>query len=408
MGPASPDPTLRDFYDRYPYPPRDPADEAHRLIEGSPSTLTEVDHFLFDGGRTRPDPFRVLVAGCGTGDAVVMIAQQMTDRRIAGTVLGIDLSSAALDIALARLHARGLTNASVSVRSLDELDRHGDQRFDYIDCCGVLHHLPDPSAGMEHLATLLTRTGGIGLMMYGRIARIELDALRRALPDGADPALARAALTALPPSHPVRERFAGPDASDAEIADLLLNPRVRTYAASEVLAVVERAGLSPVDFVEPALYDPASYGPTETGAGDVASRADEAERRNGTITNHVMYAAAAPVKPLTLDGSSVLMLRHVEASALADRNEVTITASSIRLRFTLSEDARALLRELDGRRSLAEIGATDTTVRAGRELVERLVPLGWLLVSHRPQARSNRSYAPALRDLNRPETDRRD
>ncbi len=37
---------VRRQYETYPYPERDPADEARRLIEGSPSHPVEIDHFL--------------------------------------------------------------------------------------------------------------------------------------------------------------------------------------------------------------------------------------------------------------------------------------------------------------------------------------------------------------------------
>jgi hypothetical protein len=62
-------------YEAYPYPERDPADEAKRLIVGSPSHPVEVDHYLFAGRRDWTKPFRALVAGGGTGDALIQLAQ---------------------------------------------------------------------------------------------------------------------------------------------------------------------------------------------------------------------------------------------------------------------------------------------------------------------------------------------
>ena len=61
QGPESQDKAVADHYVAYPYPARDPADEGKRLIEGSPSRLAEVEHYLFQG--RLPSPFRVLVAG---------------------------------------------------------------------------------------------------------------------------------------------------------------------------------------------------------------------------------------------------------------------------------------------------------------------------------------------------------
>ena len=38
-------------YEAYPYPVRDPADEARRLITGSPSHIDELNHYVFGGRR---------------------------------------------------------------------------------------------------------------------------------------------------------------------------------------------------------------------------------------------------------------------------------------------------------------------------------------------------------------------
>ena len=53
---------LRDQYEHYPYPPRDPADEAHRLVSGSPSHIAEIEHHILGGRRDASKPFRILVA----------------------------------------------------------------------------------------------------------------------------------------------------------------------------------------------------------------------------------------------------------------------------------------------------------------------------------------------------------
>ncbi|MBT5522756.1 MAG: methyltransferase, partial [Rhodospirillaceae bacterium] len=61
------DNAVRAQYEAYPYPARDPGDEAQRLITGSPSHLLEIEHFVFAGGRVGgaagAGGFRALVAG---------------------------------------------------------------------------------------------------------------------------------------------------------------------------------------------------------------------------------------------------------------------------------------------------------------------------------------------------------
>src|ERR1700675_2586875 len=95
-------------YEAYPYPHRDPRDEAKRLIVGSPGHLREIDHWVFGAARPRSRPLRVLIAGGGSGDATIMLAQQMAWAGREGTVTWLDRSAAALKVAQARAAVRGL------------------------------------------------------------------------------------------------------------------------------------------------------------------------------------------------------------------------------------------------------------------------------------------------------------
>src|SRR4029077_18794682 len=97
-------------YEAYPYPRRDPRDEGKRLIVGSPGHLREVDHWVFGARRPASQPLRALIAGGGTGDATIMLAQQMARAGRAGGVTWLDRSAASLRIAQARAAARGLDN----------------------------------------------------------------------------------------------------------------------------------------------------------------------------------------------------------------------------------------------------------------------------------------------------------
>jgi len=100
------DAALAAQYDAYPYPERNPRDEAKRLIIGSPSHLREVDHWIFGARRPASQPLRALVAGGGSGDATVMLAQQLTQAGRAGDVTWLDRSAAARRVAEARVAAR--------------------------------------------------------------------------------------------------------------------------------------------------------------------------------------------------------------------------------------------------------------------------------------------------------------
>ena len=174
------DDPVRDQYEAYPYPARDPRDEARRLITGSPSNLPEINHYLFTGRRDFTRPFRALVAGGGTGDATVMLAQQLADAGSASEVVHFDLSTASRAVAEARIDARGLRNVRFVTGEIEALPDLGLGAFDYVDCCGVLHHLEDPAAGLRALAAVLAEGGGIGLMVYGEYGRSGLYQIGRA------------------------------------------------------------------------------------------------------------------------------------------------------------------------------------------------------------------------------------
>ncbi|MEO8224712.1 MAG: class I SAM-dependent methyltransferase, partial [Gammaproteobacteria bacterium] len=130
---------VKQQYEDFPYPPRDPADEARRLWLATSGNLLIINHHCFGGTRDFRKGFRTLVAGAGTGDSVIFLAEQL--RHYAAEVVYLDLSAASREIAEARARVRQLTNITWITGSIMELPRLGLGEFDYIECCGVLHHL---------------------------------------------------------------------------------------------------------------------------------------------------------------------------------------------------------------------------------------------------------------------------
>ena len=356
-------------YEAYPYPERDPAEETRRLLTGTPSDPLEIDHFLFGGKRDWSKPFRALVAGGGTGDALVMLAQTLADAGCPAEIVYLDLSEAAREIAEARIAARGLSG--VAFVTGDLLSAPGLGPFDYIDCCGVLHHLPDPQAGFDALAAALGEGGGLGAMVYAPLGRTGVYPLQAALGllvAGLEPsekvAAARRVLAALPETNWfLRNPLLGDHKeSDAGLYDLLLHARDRPFHADEAMAAVAAAGLAFVSFVEPARYDP------ETWIGDLAApvtnlappeRAALAERLAGGIKAHVFYAAKGAAKPAQPKADARPRLRGGSAAALAramaEGRAAHVRRDGVRHKLELPPAAAPIIRLLDGRRTLGEI-----------------------------------------------------
>src|SRR5471032_1490561 len=122
---------VRAQYEELPYPTRDPRDEAIRLITGTPSHILEINHYLFSGRLNFDRPFRALIAGGGTGDACIMLAHQLAERKCPAEVVYLDLSEVARQICEARAQARSLRNIRFVTGSLLDLPSMELGAFDY-------------------------------------------------------------------------------------------------------------------------------------------------------------------------------------------------------------------------------------------------------------------------------------
>jgi len=326
---------VRTQYEALPYPPRDPRDEAIRLITGTPSHILEVNHYLFAGRLNFARPFRALVAGGGTGDACIMLAQQFADRRCPAEIVYLDLSSASRQICEGRARARGLHNVQFHTSSLLDLPAMDVGLFDYIDCTGVLHHLADPAAGIRALASVLQPEGGIGVMLYGQYGRTGVYPVQEMLRTLAPPsmaledrlAMARRLVRFLPTTNLFRRNPYLSDhvtGGDAGLYDLLLHSCDRAYTVPEIGDLAAQAGLRVVAFLEPVRYEPATYMSDPVIARQASSlplieRATFAEQLAGNLRTHIFYATRAGYDTVARpeDTQAIPVLREMDAQKLA-------------------------------------------------------------------------------------------
>ena len=381
-------------YESFPYPKRDPREEAKRLIVGSPGHLREIDHWVFGARRPRHLPLRALIAGGGTGDATIMLAQQMAAAGRPGAVTYLDRSGAAMAVACARAEARGL-EIVWRQGSLLDLKESGLGPFDYIDCCGVLHHLPDPASGLAALLGVLAPGGGMGLMVYAPHGRTGVymlqDALRLLAPPEEPPDerldTARRVMRHLPASAWLRANRNFSDhiiGGDAGLFDLLLNPRDRAYTVPALAGLLAGAGLRIQCWMEPMRYDPAVYLPdarlrARAAALDPVARAALAEGLAGNISTHVVYCTrAADPEPAAADPlapDAVPVVREGTGDGVADAIQpdgvLGFLFDGLRVPVPLPPLARAILRLIDGKRSVAGIAAALAARGTDRAAFER-------------------------------------
>ena len=360
--------TVTQHYDAYPYPARDPKDEAKRLIVGSPSQPVEIDHFVFGGKRDWSVPIKILVAGGGSGDGLIQLAQGLTSAKRPYDITYIDLSTSARQIAQERARIRGLTGISFITGSLLDAGELGP--FDYIDCCGVLHHLPDPAAGFAALRAAVAPHGGMGFMVYAPYGRSGVYPLQEAFSSllaGCDPnqrlARARAIYARLPADHPFKKnaRLGDHLTSDAGFYDLLLHGQDRAFDVPDLLGVLAQTDWSLVGFCKPAQYDPQPFldAPCDLPAPEAMA---VAEKLRGSIKVHVGYAVpmAAARQPAT--GKALSAIPHIsggKVSALAkivhSGKPVALTSDGEKLQISLDPRSAAAINLVNGQRTLGEI-----------------------------------------------------
>lgn len=369
---SRPDPELALQYERYPYPARNPAEEDKRLVTGSPGRLAEIIHYV-RGGQA-PSSLKVLVAGCGTGDAAIMIAQQARDAGIDLAMDAIDLSDAALETARRRAARRGL--AGIGFRNHSLLEPTGNGPYDYIDCCGVLHHLADPAGGLKALAAQLAPGGGIGLMVYGKLGRegvYEMQAALSGLMAGLELpqrlVLTKKLLPALPRTNGFRRNpFLGDHlASDAGIVDLLLHARDRAYLVPELADLVAQSGLAIASFIEPARYQAERLlGPVpqlmqKARALPMLAGAALAELLAGNMKKHICYLTReGPASVARPDGPDwVPVFNDFDGVALGRQMKagqtLNVQFDGLGLPMPMPFAAGQILRRIDGQRTLGEI-----------------------------------------------------
>jgi SAM-dependent methyltransferase len=385
---ASPTDTVRSQYEALPYPTRNPGDESRELLRTWLDDLPMIAHYGYGGAQPFGKGFRVLVAGGGTGDATVFLAEQL--RHTNAEIVHLDLSSASIAIAGQRAEARGLKNIRWVRESLLELPRLGLGSFDYINCAGVLHHLEYPDAGLKALLAVLKEDGVLGLMvyaLYGRTGVYQVQSLMRLVNEGAADtgerlARTKAMLDVLPRSHWFKrgeDLYSDHRAGDAGIHDLFLHSRDRAYTVGELYDWIEgenRLHLTLTDVQRgraaylphllmgpkpPALLHPIRQLP-------LRKQYEIGELYTGSVQTHSFFATRQPDRVARYGDAALVPFFYHEAVTGPDiarlfkshqgRPFVLDHAhTGVAVTVTQGRWRRSVLEHLDGRRTWAEVFA---------------------------------------------------
>ena len=379
------------FYDRHPYPP--PVDDLDSYRRWFDDHRRRAEALLLWPAQPYRDDRSILVAGCGTAQAA-----RYALRWPNAQVTGIDFSPSSIEETAKIQRKHGIGNLELRQLPIEQAAEIG-KRFDYIVCTGVIHHLPDPEAGLRVLGELLEPDGAMYLMVYAPYGRTGIYMVQdycRRLGIGTSSAEIKelaASLRLLPPEHPLTHllRAVRDFASEAGLADALLNPQDRAYSVPQLFELLAAAGLSFGRWTRKAQYLPhcgvmtqsphrprlaalpsaEQYAALELFRGCMVEHSLVACRDTGSKNSHCIgfdgdgWLGCIPVRvPDTLVVTERLPPGAV--AVLINRNHKFTD-----LYLPVDAPQKALFDSIDGRQSVREI-ASQGPLEVARTLFERL------------------------------------
>ncbi len=252
---------VANLYNTYPFPPEPLLDEAPPGYNWR-WHWTSAYNFC-TGQKPQRQDIRILDAGCGTGVGTEYLAHLNPQ----ASVVGIDLSAGALDVARERCQRSGAKNAEFHHLSLFDVQQIPGE-FDLINCVGVLHHTPDPIGGIQALAKKLAPGGLLHIFVYAELGRWEIQLMQKAIAllqgdkhgdyrDGVQ--VGRQVFASLPENNRLvqyeKGRWAMENHRDECFADMYVHPQEIDYNVETVFELIDASGLDFVGFSNSGYWD---------------------------------------------------------------------------------------------------------------------------------------------------------
>ena len=269
------------------------------------------------------------MAGGGTGGVTVFCGEQLNHTN--AEIVYLDFSTTSMKIAQRRAQIRSLKNI-IWVRSWIEDARFlGMGTFNELQCSGVLHHLKNPSFGLNILKDVLEPEGKMGLMVYakyGRAAVYHMQHLMKMINSYATSEIdmelnnAKHALKVLPKHNWfIINNFVNDHKSGAVgIYDLLLHKRDISFSFETLFEWIHYGGLHVVDvdyYLQRYLIKP-KYVFFDDNIKEIITRLElskqyhASEILHGKVIKHSFYSSKTQNNVADIqDDSNVLFINGV-------------------------------------------------------------------------------------------------
>ncbi|MBW4594848.1 MAG: class I SAM-dependent methyltransferase [Brasilonema angustatum HA4187-MV1] len=248
------------LYNTYPFPPDPLLDEPPPGYNWRWNWNTAYN--FCTGRKPERENVRILDAGCGTGAGTEYIVHLNPHAQ----VVAIDLSAGAIAVARERCQRSKADGVEFHNLSLYDVEQVSGQ-FDYINCVGVLHHLPDPIKGIQSLAGKLAPGGLMHIFVYAELGRWEISLMQKAIAllqgdrrgdyeDGVK--VGREIFANLPENNRLlkreKERWSLENHRDGYFADMYVHPQEIDYRIDTLFELIDASGLEFIGFSNPLYW----------------------------------------------------------------------------------------------------------------------------------------------------------
>ncbi|NJL84089.1 MAG: class I SAM-dependent methyltransferase [Chloroflexaceae bacterium] len=254
---------VADLYNTYPFPPEPLLNDPPPGYNWRWSWLASYSYYT---GRKPPRlDIRILDAGCGTGVGT----EYLIHLNPQASVVAIDIGEKALEIARKRCQTSGVAQGRLvdfqRLKVEEAIALPGE--FELINCVGVLHHLGDPVAGIQALASKLAPGGLLHIFVYGELGRWEIRLMQQAIAllqgdrrgdyrDGVQ--LGRELFAVLPENNRLvrreKERWSLDNQRDEAFADMYVHPQEIDYTIPTLFELIAASGLKFLGFSNPRTW----------------------------------------------------------------------------------------------------------------------------------------------------------